>query len=161
MGKDFFSKSIEQKLGIKSYSASELIKAYGNVDFASDKKTKNISGNQDYLLQAIKSKKLPKEYILNGHFCLINSKGKIERIEIETFYSLNPRKILILEEKPEIIVERRMMRDKEKVSVKQTKDFQEEEIRYGKEIAKVLNIPISIIKPIEEINKAISFITKT
>ena len=76
VGKDYFTRKIEEELGIKSYSASELISEYGNVNFNSDKKTKNIGSNQDYLLQAIRSEKLPKEYILNGHFCLLNEKRR-------------------------------------------------------------------------------------
>ena len=41
VGKDYFLKNIEEKIGVKSYSASELIKKYGNIQFSNDKKTKD------------------------------------------------------------------------------------------------------------------------
>ena len=50
VGKDYFLRKIEDKIGLKSYSASELIRKYGNVNLEKDKKTKDISGNQEYLL---------------------------------------------------------------------------------------------------------------
>ena len=95
VGKDYFSKRMEKILGIKSYSASELIEKYGNLNFNSNKRTTNINGNQHYLIQAIKSGNLPREYILNGHFCLLNSNGEVEKVPINTFYQLNPSKIIL------------------------------------------------------------------
>ena len=158
VGKDYFLKEIEEVTGIKSYSASELIEEYGSIKFNFDKKTKNIGRNQDYLLEAIRSEKLPKEYILNGHFCLLNSRGEPERIPIETFYELNPSRIIVLKEKPEIIVGRRMIRDRKEVSVEDTKRFQNEEIAYGQEVAKKLMVPIGVFDARNESKQAAKFI---
>ena len=144
VGKDYFSKELEKIIGIKSYSASELIEKTRKVKFESDKKTREIEKNQEALINAIE-KNNHEEYILNGHFCLLNPEGKIEKIPIKTFYILKPEKIIILKEKLE-------------VPIKETKEFQKEEINYGKEVAKSLEIPILIINPREEIEKAIDFI---
>lgn len=160
VGKDFFLKKVEEVTGIKSYSASSLIETYGSVEFDEDKRTPNINRNQECLLQALKSEKLPKEYILNGHFCLLNEKGEPERIPIKTFYELNPSKIIILTEKPEIIVGRRMIRDRKEVSVEETEKFQKEEIIYGKEVAKKLGIPIKVFDVRNENKQAIKFILR-
>ena len=160
VGKDFFFKKVEEVTGIKSYSASSLIETYGSVEFDEDKRTPNINRNQECLLQALKSEKLPKEYILNGHFCLLNEKGEPERIPIKTFYELNPSKIIILTEKPEIIVGRRMIRDRKEVSVEETEKFQKEEIIYGKEVAKKLGIPIKVFDVRNENKQAIKFILR-
>ena len=160
VGKDFFLKKVEEVTGIKSYSASSLIETYGSVEFDADKRTHNINRNQEYLLQALKSEKLPKEYILNGHFCLLNENGEPERIPIKTFYELNPSKIIILTEKPEIIVGRRMIRDRKEVSVEETEKFQKEEIIYGKEVAKKLGIPIKVFDVRNENKQAIKFILR-
>lgn len=157
VGKDYFSKELEKIIDIKSYSASELIEKTRKVKFESDKKTREIEKNQEALINAIE-KNNHEEYILNGHFCLLNPEGKIEKIPIKTFYILKPEKIIILKEKPEIIVARRAIRDNVEVPIKETKEFQKEEINYGKEVAKSLEIPILIINPREEIEKAIDFI---
>lgn len=158
VGKDVFSKEIEEKTGIKSYSASELIQEQGNISFNANKRANNISKNQDYLVEAIRNKNLSGRYILNGHFCLINSNGEVERIPIETFLQLKPKKIIILIEEPEIIVKRRLLRDKIESSVEETKKFQDEEIIYGKEVAKTLDIPICILDEKKEIKQVIDFI---
>lgn len=158
VGKDYFLKKIEESTGVKSYLASTLIEEYRRVQFDSNKRTKDISGNQDCLIGAIRIANLPKEYILNGHFCLLNSRGEPERIPIETFYELRPNRIIILKEKPEIIVGRRMMRDRQEVSVEDTKRFQEEEIAYGKEVAKKLEVPIGVFNATKETIKAVRFI---
>ena len=85
-------------------------------------------------------------------------KGEPERIPIETFYGLNPSKIIILKEKPEIIVERRMVRDKQEVSVEDTKRFKDEEIAYGKEVAQKLGVQIGVFDAENENKKAAQFI---
>ena len=158
VGKDYFLKKIEEVTGLKSYSASALIEEYGNVHFNSDKKIKDIGRNQEYLLKAIENRNLPEEYILNGHFCLLDTRGETERIPIETFYELRPNKIIILKEKPEIIVGRRMIRDRQEVSIEETERFQKEEIAYGKEVARKLEVPIAVFDVMREMEKAVSFI---
>ena len=160
VGKDVFSKEIEEKTGIKSYLASRLIQEQGNMSFNANKRTNNISKNQDYLVEAIRNKNLSGRYILNGHFCLLNENGEPERIPIKTFYELNPSKIIILKEKAEIIIGRRMIRDKKEVSVEETERFQNEEIIYGKEVAKKLGIPIKVFDVRNENKQAIKFILR-
>lgn len=68
VGKGVLSKEIEEKTGIKSYSASELMQEQGNMSFNVNKRANNISKNQDYLVEAIRNKNLSGRYILNGHF---------------------------------------------------------------------------------------------
>ena len=91
---------------------------------------------------------------------MLNEKGEPERIPIKTFYELNPSKIIILTEKPEIIVGRRMIRDRKEVSVEETEKFQKEEIIYGKEVAKKLGIPIKVFDVRNENKQAIKFILR-
>ena len=160
VGKDAFSKEIEEKTGIKSYSASELIQEQGNISLNPNKRANNISKNQDYLVEAIRNKNLSERYILNGHFCLINSNGEVERIPIDTFFSLKLEKIVLLIERPEIIIARREIRDKIVTSVEETKSFQDEEIAYGREVARLLDILIGIFNSTNERKKAIDFVVK-
>lgn len=160
VGKDVFSKEIEEKTGIKSYLASRLIQEQGNMSFNVNKRTNNISKNQDYLVEAIRNKNLSGRYILNGHFCLLNSNGEVERIPFDTFSSLKPERIIVLIERPEIIIARREIRDKIATSVEETKKFQDEEIAYGREVAKLLDIPIGIFNATNEREKVIDFVVK-
>lgn len=81
------------------------------------------------------------DFILDGHFCLINkSTGNLERISLETFTTLTPEAIVLLTEKPKVIVERRNTRDR----IDETPELQNMEKQYAKEVAELLNAKLFI-----------------
>ena len=112
VGKSYFCNQIKSEIGIETYTASELISAEKSEIFSENKLSKDIEDNQHYLLNAIQRlNSAVNKYLLDGHFCLLNSKGEITRINLNTFIKLNPKAIILLTEKPEVIVERRKIRD--------------------------------------------------
>ncbi len=89
VGKSYFCGMVKEATGIKSYSASTLITQKKHSGFAKDKLIPDIDDNQHYLLQAINELKASGDnFILDGHFCLLNASGKITRIPADTFTSL-------------------------------------------------------------------------
>ena len=107
--------------------------------FSSDKLIPDIDDNQQYLLQAVDELRAAEgNFILDGHFCLLNAEGKVQRIVYDTFTSLKPEAILLLTEAPEIIAERRQSRDNLQVSVESIKEFQDSEEAYAKDPSQVL-----------------------
>lgn len=140
VGKTYYCNSLNNR--IKNYSASNLIREYKEIN---SKIVKNIGENQNYLLEAISRLNEEKIY-LDGHFCLINSKNEIEKIPLNTFKSLNIKKIIILYSAPFLIAERLKKRDNKKYSIKMLDEFQNKELDYGKEIANMLDIPFEKIK---------------
>ncbi len=86
VGKTYFCTMIKKQLNISSYSASELISKRGKKKLSSDKRTSEIALNQIYLEEAINElNKDSKKFILDGHFCLLDSDQKISRIPREVF----------------------------------------------------------------------------
>lgn len=159
VGKTFFSKKVKEHLDIDSYTASGLIEKFKGETFSTDKKIVDISENQQILLKALKEKDASKkEFILDGHFCLLNNGGGIERIPMRIFEDLSPKAILLLTEKAEIIVQRRYERDGIKVSVKEVEKLQTAEKEYAKEVVDNLKIPLFISGGIQDVDKAIDFI---
>lgn len=161
VGKSYFCKQIIDTLHIKTYTASELIAKEKQISFGSDKliRGETISDNQQYLLLAVnKLKSESQQFILDGHFCLLNSYGKVERIPAETFIALAPDGIIVLTEKPQIIVERRKSRDGVNVSINSIEEFQNEEIIYATEVAKIISAKLFISRGKEDRSKAIDFI---
>lgn len=72
VGKTFFCERAQDQLGIKSYEASKLIMERKQAGFPASKLIPDIDENQRYLLDAIgELKAREKEFLLNGHFCLL------------------------------------------------------------------------------------------
>ncbi len=81
VGKSYFCDMVKTETGIESYSASTLITQKEHSGFSKDKLIPDIDDNQQYLLQAVSELRDSGEnFILDGHFCLLNASGEITRI---------------------------------------------------------------------------------
>jgi len=100
VGKSYFCNKVKAELGIDTFSASRLIAERKHTRFSSDKLIPDIDANQQYLLMAIQELDVSNpNYLLDGHFCLLNAKGQVTRISSETFTALRPKAIVLLTEK--------------------------------------------------------------
>lgn len=160
VGKGYFCDLVNKELGIKAYSASALIAKARNSGFSSDKLVANIEENQQYLLAAVQElRESGTNFILDGHFCLINEgTGEPERISLETFTTLKPEAIVLLTEKPEVIVERRKTRDGVDDSPEYIERFQNMEKQYAEEVADLLNAQLFISTGAADLESAIDFL---
>ena len=159
VGKSFFCDKVKSELSILTYSSSELIAERKMVYFSSDKLIPDIDDNQQHLLSAINElNSLGIQYLLDGHFCLLNAEGQVTRIPEGTFYDLHPDAIILLTEKPEVIAERRKQRDGLNYKLDDIGKFQDNEIAYATEIANILGIPIRVSLGTNDQNKALDFI---
>lgn len=147
VGKGYFSKILEKELEIKAFSSSELIKNQNKLD----KRVKDIKGNQNKLLIQVDSlKEMYDNFILDGHFCLIDDKGNFSEIPKETFIGLNPQIVVLMEEDPVTIVERRKSRDKIELPIDKMCDFLRYERNYALKISKLLGKELIICNSSEE-----------
>lgn len=145
VGKTYFCNEVKEKLGINTYSSSKLIAEKRNKGFSADKTVANIDENQLLLLEAIEQlREQGEEFILDGHFCLLDKDGYISRIPMETYTSLKPDKIILLIEKPSVIVARRLQRDGVVVKEADIDSFQREEMTYAEEVASKLGIQLIV-----------------
>ena len=91
VGKSYFCDILKKRLNISSHTASSLITERKKARFSTDKHVADIDINQLYLLEAVKElKDRDEEFLLDGHFCLLDQTGKITRIPLETFIRLSP-----------------------------------------------------------------------
>lgn len=86
-------------------------------------------------------------YLLDGHYCLLNSNSKPEKVSEKTFEIINPKVMAIVIEETEIIYERLKQRDGTKYSLSLLNEMQEMEIDYAKYLSSKFN------KPYVEIHK--------
>lgn len=157
VGKSYFCERITSKTGLQAYLASKLIAELKNEQFKSDKLIADIGGNQNYLLNAV-SRIPDKEYILDGHFCLLNSSGEVERIPLDTYKQLPIKTIIVIYDDVSKIVARLNARDGIKHNEATFENFQNEELSYAKEIAELLCVAFTTInceRDIEDVVKQI------
>ena len=81
VGKSYFCNLVKDSVGIETYSASALISTKKRSGFAKNKLIPDIDENQQFLLWAVDElRTLCQNFILDGHFCLLNASGKVQRI---------------------------------------------------------------------------------
>lgn len=159
VGKTFLGKKIANKINVPHFSSSNLIALQKQQAFETDKRIQKVEENQDFLIEAIRSLNIPtKNFILDGHFCLLNKEEKIMRIPQDTFVNLNPNAILIIKDSIEMIFQRLKKRDNQIYSLALLELFQQEEIQYAKEIANLIDVPLFIHDNTESLNNLFIFI---
>lgn len=161
VGKSYFCSIVREQIGIETYSASKLISDRKNQGFPASKLIPDIDENQQYLVASVDElRKKGNEFIVDGHFCLLNGEGKITRISLDTFTSLNPDAIILLTENPQVIAERRKARDGIDHSIEEIEAFQQQERLYSTEVAALLGIPIIISNGQADTDTIIDFINR-
>ena len=141
VGKGTLCKRIESELGIIHLSASEVLKWKDfNMD-SSDKRVSDIDSTQDCLLKNLKGVITPgKTYLLDGHFCLLNKESKIEKVPEEVFIGINPKKIIVVSETPEIIAKRLYQRDGKRYETSLLEKMQNTEIEHAQYLSSLLDL---------------------
>ena len=159
VGKSYFCNLVKEATGIECYSASSLIKERKQQGFPADKRVADIDANQLHLLAAVEDLRARLgEFLLDGHFCLLNTDGIITRISLDTFTTLKPEAIILLTEDPEVIAKRRKDRDGVEHKASDIKAFQDEEIKYATEVAELLQVPLKISNGSNDIDSTIEFV---
>ena len=161
VGKTHFCNIIKKELGFEAYSSSQLISQEKGKIFLNNKLTSDIEDNQYCLCKAVDElKNSVNTFLLDGHFCLLNEKGIITRIPMETFENIRPSLLILLTEEPEIIANRRFQRDGIMISIDEIASFQNEEKNYAKTISDHLEIPLLISSGSDDYNRILDSIKK-
>lgn len=159
VGKGTICQSVSKKINLKHISASEVLK-WDEISLKENKKVENIDNTQLRLLSGLNA--LIKEeltYLLDGHYCLLNSIGKPEEISQQTFELISPKKLVVVVENIREIKSRLNNRDGAKYNLKLIDNMQKMEVKYAEELALKLDIPFLKIFSTEE-DKLIKFISK-
>lgn len=106
-----------------------------------------------YFCNVVKEKPGIEIYSASQLIAAQKREGDIPRISLDTYVTLGPNKILLLSEKPSVITEQRFQRDGVTVSEDMVGAFQQEAIKYAKEVVERLNIPLIISAGSSDIEK--------
>ena len=141
VGKGTLCERLESELGVVHLSASEVLKWKElNVD-SSDKRVADIDSTQDRLLKNLKGIiSQGQTYLLDGHFCLLNKESKIEKVPEDVFMGINPKKIIVVSENPEVVSKRLSQRDGRTYEISLLKEMQNIEIEHAQYISNLLGV---------------------
>lgn len=151
VGKTYLCHQLKKNMIV--YSASELIEQYGKIRYNGYKKVCDIETNQNYLVDAVKQKeKQGREFVLDGHFCLFNAAGDVEKIPRAVFKELNIEGIILFWDKEEKIQRNMLKRegDSDKLKLHKIRELQEMEMEYARDIAQQLDVSLAIINASDE-----------
>lgn len=145
-GKTHFCKKLQEEYGCEVYSASELIENRIKSYFK-DKEASGIKENQEILLNELnKIGMKEKKYVLDGHLCLLNRSGKIEKISLEILKKYGIDSIIVVVDSIKNIKRRLYEMNNINWSYEFIELFQNKEIKYAKELAKETGADLRIIK---------------
>lgn len=145
VGKSTICRHICNELNLEYLSASELLKWKDINEDAKNKKVKDIPDTQNRLILGLKDTvQIGKYYLLDGHYCLLNSNNEVVNVPLETFKTINPFSLnLILGEISEI-KKRLETRDKKPYDYAFLENLQREELTYAKHLSKTLGITLNV-----------------
>lgn len=146
-GKGTICKDIASRLNINHISASEVLKwAEVSLD-VKNKLVQDITQTQNRLIAGLRVATSPNQnYLLDGHYCLLNNLGKVTRVPQSTFEQIAPVLLSVVNTNPEIVKRRLEARDNKKYDSILLSEMQLMEVEYASELAKALNTPLIIIE---------------
>jgi adenylate kinase len=146
VGKGTICKEISLNTGLTHLTASQILK-WEEISEEDNKLVENISSTQDRLIRGLKNLiKKDKKYIIDGHFCLLNSNGIPSRIDENTFDQINPKVIAIVIDDVVKIGKRLEARDGKIYDVRDLNELQQMEIEYAKYLSVKYSTPYIEIK---------------
>lgn len=145
-GKGTICKEIASIDNLIHITASQILK-WEEISDSDNKLVKNITSTQSRLIIGLQNLiKKDKKYLLDGHFCLLNSDGIPSRIDENTFDKINPKVISIVIDDVEKIAQRLEIRDGKIYDIKILNELQQMEIVYAKYLSRKYSIPYVEIK---------------
>ena len=147
VGKSTFAKKVKEDNDlIIPISASDILKWKD----PKEKIVDDVQDNQNKLVENLhKIIDVDKPYLLDGHFCLMNSKGEIERVPLPTFQDINPEMIILIVEDLDVIIHRLESRDDKKYDRQQLELLYDNETSWAKDVADFLGVELYTIKSSE------------
>jgi len=146
VGKGSISKKICDRLKIEHFSASEVLKWDEINSTRSNKSVDDLNFTQDRLIKGLPHfiKDKNQIYLLDGHYCLMDSSNQISTIPLETFEKINPLALVVITDEVTAICQRLEARDKKIYDCSFLQEMQLHEIEHATFIAKKMNLKILV-----------------
>lgn len=139
---------------IELLSCSALL----NWENPEDKEVEDVMSNQERLLSALNNVlDIDKPYFIDGHFCLLDQSHNIVPVDFAVIKSMNPRKVILLTERVEVIHDRLLKRDGKDYDLALLSEMAAEEQELAEKFSEQYDVPLIILQP-GEYNKIDAFV---
>lgn len=136
VGKSTICRHLSSELQLEYLSASELLK-WKDINEDSNKKVKDIRDTQNRLiLDLTNSVQKEKYYLLDGHYCLLNSNNEVVNVPLEIFEKINPFSLNLIVSDIAEIKNRLETRDDKPYDYALLERLQSQELIYAKRLSK-------------------------
>lgn len=144
VGKSSLCKNICRELNIQYLSASALLKWNELNEDPKNKKVESIPDTQTRLIFGLqKAVKENDYYLLDGHYCLLNSENKIIQVPLNTFKQINPKRMVLILGDISEIKKRLEVRDNKLYDLGLLESLQNEELAYAQHLSKTLRVELT------------------
>lgn len=148
VGKSTLCKSICERSNLHYLSASDLIRWTEINTDSNNKKVVNIPDTQDRLIEGLRcSIQVGKTYLLDGHFCLLDTDSQIVPVHIETFKAIRPVSLHIILDDVSNIKRRLGARDAKEYDSDLLDRMQQHELSHAKHLSSLLGVTLSFGTP--------------
>lgn len=152
VGKGTLCEKVCNDHNLRHLSASEVLK-WEEISKKENKLVKDFTLTQNRLITNLQQiVKVEERYILDGHYCLLNKDNVPEKIDFDTFRTLDPFAFIVVVDDVQEIKRRLENRDNKEYDFNLLFKFQELETEYSKELAVQLNKPHFTLKSQETNN---------
>jgi len=153
VGKSTICQNICRDLNMEYLSASELLRWEDINDDAKNKKVKDIPFTQNRLIAGLSHIiQKGKYYLLDGHYCLLNEEGEVEKISIDVFMQINPKVLCLIIGNIKEIKTRLDLRDNKNYNFALLEQLQNSELDHAKELSVALKVPLYIEESADAMN---------
>ncbi|USL25103.1 ATP-binding protein [Priestia megaterium] len=160
VGKSTLATELKSSINIKSISVSDLIRQAGKTLDSSTKNTGNISKNQELWKNELNNLDLGiSKLLLDGHFCLLDADNNITPLPFTTFEDTGMTKIIFMKNKPDVIKDRLLKRDKKDYSIELLKKLQDCELQQAMKYSTENEISLYIYDESRPLSELLDFIT--
>jgi adenylate kinase len=155
-GKSTLCKKKTEQSNFVHISASKIITDECNESYENSKSVKDVQNNQDVLIEKI-SELSKGNYLLDGHFVIMNNLNTPEVIKIDVFKRLELSGIILVLLQAKELYHRLKGRDSFDYSINQLEVINRLELETARKTSKELSIPLRIIySKYNEFEKAIN-----
>jgi adenylate kinase len=148
VGKSTVCAEVAVRLGLPVHSASAVIRSERGLYVpVQGKAVANVDGNQQLLIEGVR-KLLELSagiQLMDGHFALRSTSGKIECISVSVFEQLGIRQVVCIRDAASSILQRLIQRDGYSGSLEEIAALQEAELQHANVVAKRLSVPLHVM----------------
>lgn len=139
-GKSSVCEILAEKLGFIHLSVSKIIRWKGEREYSVGKKARSPMFYQNYFVNYLKDTiDSQKKYVIDGHYCLIETNKNIYSVPYKIFEIVNPILFIVLWDFPDAIVKLLEERDRKIYSLSFVENFQRMELSHAQKIADSLH----------------------